>query len=89
MQQLEFTKRFRKEVKKWERSGQSMEPFYEFVAAVKATWPPPAQYEAHLLTGDLEGIWDIHLRQNWVILLRFDAGVVRFLRMGTHADLGL
>ena len=52
-------------------------------------WPPAVQYEAHLLSGDLEGVWDIHLRQNWIVLVKFHEGTVWALRMGTHAELGL
>lgn len=66
-----------------------MSPFDAFVRMTMHTWPPPAQYEPHLLLGTLEGVWDIHLRQNWVLLLRFHTGTVHFLRMGTHAELGL
>lgn len=66
-----------------------MEPFDEFVRTVRLTWPPPAKYEAHLLTGPHEGVWDIHLRQNMVLLLQFRAGTIHFHRMGTHAELGL
>lgn len=84
-----FSKGFRKTVRRWKKSGRDMRPLEEFIDVVRTTWPPPAKYEAHLLAGSLEGIWDIHLRQNWVLLLRFDAGVVYFLRMGTHAELGL
>ncbi len=66
-----------------------MAPFDEFVATAASTWPPPAKFEAHLLIGPFEGVWDVHLRQNWVLLLRFHVGTVTFLRMGTHAELGL
>ncbi len=63
--------------------------FDEFVLSVTGAWPPPAKFEAHLLQGKLEGKWDVHLRQNWVLLLEFDAGTLRFVRMGTHSELGL
>lgn len=67
----------------------NMEPFDEFVRTVRHTWPPPGKFEAHLLSGHFEGIWDIHLRQNWILLLRYHEGTVFFLRMGTHAELGV
>lgn len=89
MQTIEFTKGFRKAVRKWRKSGKGMEPLEEFVDVVRTTWPPPVKYEAHTLGGSLEGVWDIHLRQNWVLLLSFNKGTIRFLRMGTHAELGL
>lgn len=78
-----------KDMKRWRKSGQSMEPFDEFVLTVREMWPPPRKFEAHMLTGNYEGLWDIHLRQNWVIILQYENGVLYFVRMGTHADLGL
>jgi mRNA interferase YafQ len=89
MPQLEFPRSFLKDMKKWKKSGQSMEKFDAFVRIVAQTWPPPAQYDPHLLQGPFAGVWDVHLRQNWVLLLRYEHGTVRFLRMGTHAELGL
>ncbi len=66
-----------------------MKPFDEFVLTVQNIWPPPFKYEAHMLGGKFEGLWDIHLRQNWIVLLQFEDGILYFVRMGTHADLGL
>lgn len=86
MPQLEFSRQFVKDTQKWRKSGVSMVPFDEFVHLISGTWPLPARYEAHLLTGSMEGIWDVHIRRNWVVLLRFHRGTVRFLRMGTPAS---
>jgi mRNA interferase YafQ len=87
--QINFPRKFLKDVRKWRKSGQNMALFDEFIILVTHTWPPPAHYEPHFLQGPFKGVWDVHLRQNWVPLLRFEAGTVRFLEMGTHADLGL
>ncbi len=89
MQKIDFSRQFLKDRKKWSRSGVSMQPLEAFICTIQYTWPPPAQYEPHLLAGPMDGIWDIHLRQNWIVLLRFDAGIVLLLRMGTHGELGL
>ncbi|OGJ63574.1 hypothetical protein A3H90_02850 [Candidatus Peribacteria bacterium RIFCSPLOWO2_02_FULL_55_36] len=90
MPPLEITHRFLKDVKRWKRSGRGLEPLEELFCRIeKGMWPPAVQYEAHLLSGDLEGVWDIHLRQNWIVLVKFHEGTVWALRMGTHAELGL
>lgn len=89
MPQLNFSRQFLKDVRKWRKSGQSMALFDTFVMVIMRTWPPPANYQPHLLHGPFAGVWDIHLRQNLVVLLRFQTGTVYFLRMGTHAELGL
>lgn len=90
MPQYELTKNFLKDLKKWKRSGVNLEPLEDLLRLIRAgMWPPVAKYESHMLTGEFEGLWDIHLRQNWVVLAKFDQGTVYVLRMGTHADLGL
>lgn len=90
MPRLELTHRFLKDVKRWKRSGKDLESLEELLRRIeRGMWPPAVQYEAHLLNGDLEGVWDIHLRQNWIVLVAFHEGTVVVLRMGTHAELGL
>ena len=89
MPQLKFLPGFLKDMKRWKKSGRSMDPFDEFVLIVQKIWPPPPKYEPHMLAGTFKGLWDIHLRQNWVLLLQFENGILYFVRMGTHADLGL
>ena len=90
MPQYELTNNFLKDLKKWKRSGKNLEPLEDLLRSIEGgMWPPLAKYEAHLLTGYLDGIWDIHIRQNWVVLAKFDKETVYLLRMGTHADLGL
>jgi len=89
MPQVEFSRSYLKDLRKWRKSGRSLEPLDEFIRTIRSTWPPPARYEPHLLAGSLDGLWDIHLRQNWILLLRFHAGTVRFLRLGTHSDIGI
>ena len=90
MPKIEHTRQFLKDVRKWKRSGKGLEPLEELLRVIQqGTWPLPAQYEAHMLTGMMEGIWDIHLRKNWIVLAEFHEGTVITLRMGTHAELGL
>ncbi|HLD71032.1 MAG TPA: type II toxin-antitoxin system mRNA interferase toxin, RelE/StbE family [Candidatus Peribacteraceae bacterium] len=90
MPQYDLTNHFLKDLKKWKRSGKGIEPLEDLLRMIQeGMWPPIAKYEAHMLTGNLEGMWDIHIRQNWVVLAKFENGIVYILRMGTHADLGL
>ena|SRR3989338_4257128 len=89
MPNIEYTKRFWKDVQRWERSGKGIDPLHEFLRMAQDEWPLPAKYEAHLLAGPMEGIWDIHIRQNWIVLMEYHAGTITLLRMGTHAELGL
>ncbi len=65
-----------------------MEPFAVFLRDCQH-WPLPVKYEAHMLIGDQQGIWDIHIRQNWIVLLKKEKDTITLLRTGTHAMLGI
>ena len=77
-----------KDVRKWKRAGWDLSLFEQFIADC-AAWPLPKKYEAHELLGEKKGIWDIHLRQNWLIFLKKEGETITLLRTGTHALLGL
>lgn len=53
-----------------EENGRSRAQFDAFVTVIIRTWPPPAHYGPHLLQRSFAGVWDIHPRQNGVLLLR-------------------
>lgn len=87
---INFHKNFKRDVKKLRLAGWDMEPLEEFLdALMKDEWPLPKRYEAHPLHGDLEGTWDIHLRQNWLVFFRKENDAILLLRTGTHAHLGI
>lgn len=61
-----------------------------FLQELRRSPPYPEQYDIHPLQGNLEGVWDAHLAQNWVVFFRpVQAGVIEVLRTGTHAYLGI
>jgi addiction module RelE/StbE family toxin len=67
-----------------------MDLFENFLKVVlEDTWPLPRHYRAHLLQGNLKGVWDVHLRHNWVIFFQKKETVITLLRTGTHAYLGI
>jgi mRNA interferase YafQ len=53
--------------------------------------PLPARYRDHALTGDRRGQRDVHVKPDWVLVYRADAGrgLLRLERTGSHSDLGL
>lgn len=78
-----------KDLIRWKRAGWDMEPFKQFLRDCADSWPLPSKYEAHPLHGDLEGVWDIHIRRNWLVLLKKEGNTITLLRTGTHAMLGI
>ena len=66
-----------------------METLEQFITDAETFWPLPEKYEMRPLKGALKGIWDAHIRENWVVLFSKDKDTIILLRTGTHAYLGL
>jgi addiction module RelE/StbE family toxin len=66
-----------------------MHPFDLFIEELQSHWPLPAKYETHPMLGDQNGVWDIHIRQHWIVLLKKEGNAITLLRTGTHAMLGI
>lgn len=77
-----------KDVRRCKKAGWDMTLFERFMNDCER-WPLPQKYEAHELLGEKKGIWDIHLRQNWLVFLKKEGDTITLLRTGTHASLGL
>lgn len=66
-----------------------MESFKAFLDDCGGSWPLSRKYELHMLHGEKESIWDIHIRQNWLVLVKRNGDTITLLRTGTHAYLGI
>lgn len=88
--ELDYHRHFLKDAKRLKQSGYKMQKLEEFFLDFQKGPPFPHHYHVHPLTGDMSGIWDAHLSENWVILFRYRGkGTIELIRTGTHASLGL
>lgn len=85
------TARFRKSVKKMLKRGKDREKLRKVVEMLAMGEVLPAQYRDHALTGDLIGLRDCHIENDWVLLyeIRGDLLILTLADTGTHSDLGL
>jgi len=85
------TARFRKSVKKMLKRGKDREKLRKVVEMLAMGETLPAQYRDHALTGDLIGLRDCHIENDWVLLyeIRGDLLILTLADTGTHSDLGL
>ncbi|MDD5056144.1 MAG: type II toxin-antitoxin system YafQ family toxin [Candidatus Peribacteraceae bacterium] len=85
---IRYHRRFRHDVKKLQKSGMNMDPLRDFISACER-WPLLSSYQTHQLSGDKVGMWDAHIRHNWVVLFEKHPDHILLLRTGTHAALGI
>ena len=84
------TTRFRKSLKKMLARGKDGAKLEAVVAKLATGEPLPAQNMDHALSGDLAGLRDCHIENNWVLLYFYhDSGelVLTLTDTGTHSDL--
>ncbi len=50
--------------------------------------PLPAKYNLHKLKGNLQGVWDIHLKYDLVLLFKLDEDdkCIYLLNIGSHSE---
>ena len=83
------TKKFRKELKKMLKRGADVSKLETVVNILASGEPLPPQYRDHALTGNLTGLRDCHIENDWLLLytIQDDVLVLTLTRTGFHADL--
>jgi len=82
-------KRFRKNLKKMLRRGKDINKLETVVSILARGEQLPAKYKDHALSGDLEGLRDCHIENDWLLLYYIEDNVLvlTLTDTGTHSDL--
>ena len=88
MLKLEYTNKFKKDVKLLQKRGYKMEEMKEIInKLVNEEIPLPAKNCDHKLSGNLSKYRECHIAPDWLLLYYYLEGVVVFASTGTHSDL--
>ncbi len=83
-------KRFRKSLKKMIRRGKDVNKLHEVVSRLANGETLDPKYKDNALSGDLEGLRDCHIEDDWVLLYFYTTTgelVLTLSDTGTHSDL--
>ena len=82
-------KRFRKNLTKMLRRGKDINKLETVVSILARGEQLPAKYKDHALSGDLEGLRDCHIENDWLLLYYIEDNVLvlTLTDTGTHSDL--
>ena len=83
----DFTTQFRKDLRRVEKQGKDPAKVRAVLEDLIQERPLAPARRDHALKGDWKGCRDCHVEPDWVLIDMVDAGRVRFLRTGSHADL--
>ncbi len=84
---LDFTNRFKKDVKLCLKRNYNIVLLEEVLLELREKGTVPIKNKPHLLSGDLEGIWECHIKPDWLLLWYIDETTIVLVRTGTHSDL--
>jgi mRNA interferase YafQ len=89
MYHVEYTNRFKKDLKRCVKRGLDIRKIYEAVKILEANGELPSQYKSHKLSGNRDNQWECHIQPDWLMLWEQheEEMILLFLQTGTHSDL--
>ena len=89
MYSIDYTKRFKKDLKRCQKRGLDMQLILDAIALLKTTGTLPMSYRPHKLSGNRDGQWECHIEPDWLMIWEQNDMelTLLFLQTGTHSDL--
>lgn len=89
MYTVETTKQFDKSFKRCLKKDLDPELLWEVIELLQKDGTLPAQYRPHKLSGRFSGLWECHIKGDWLLIWqRNDTELILIMTdTGTHADL--
>lgn len=89
MYSLEYTNRFKKDLKRCQKRGKNMALIFDTIKLLADSGTLPPQYNPHKLVGKYEGKWECHIEPDWLLVWEQFDNQLRLLmtNTGTHSDI--
>ena len=89
MYKISFTNKFKKDYKLCVKRGYDIHKLEEVITILQKTGKLPAKYRPHVLKGYYAGLWECHIKPDWLLVwLQDDKELTLLLtNTGTHSDL--
>lgn len=89
MYSIDYTKRFKKDLKRCQKRGLDIQLIVDAIALLRTTGTLPVKYHPHKLSGNKDSQWECHIQSDWLMTWEQDDMelTLLFLQTGTHSDL--
>ncbi len=89
MYSINYTNRFKKDLRRCQRRGLNIQLIMDAVSILERDGVLPEKYKAHKLKGNRQDQWECHIEPNWLMVWEQDDEqlTLLFLETGTHSDL--
>lgn len=89
MYSIQTTNRFNKDIKKCKKRGYDLNALKEVMVLLEQSGTLPKQFKPHKLKGKYLGLWECHVKPDWLLVWKQDDEelTLLFMHTGTHSDL--
>ena len=89
MYSIEYTNRFKKDLKRCVKRGLDINKILTAVKILEQNGSLPTIYKPHKLSGGKDGKWECHISPDWLMVWEQDDTLLTllFMQTGTHSDL--
>ena len=84
---LDYTNRFKKDVKICLKRNYNITLLESVLLELREKGGLPLKYKPHILSGNKDGLWECHIKPDWLMTWYFDNTTIVLVRTGTHSDL--
>jgi len=83
------TNTFEKNAVKCAKRGLSLDLLQKAVEQLEKDGKLPPEYKPHILSGNLKGYWEAHIKPNWLLiwLINSTEKTITLIDTGSHSDL--
>jgi mRNA interferase YafQ len=87
MRRLDTTNKFEKDLSRLKRRGKNLDKLEVIVRKLRLDEVLDARCRPHILSGDWDGFWELHIESDWLLIYEIDDDMIYLVRTGTHSDL--
>ena len=89
MYKVEYTNTFKKDLKRCVKRGLDINLIQNVINTLVNEGKLPPEYHPHVLSGNYAGIWECHIKGDWLMTWIQNDKELRLLMLntGTHSDL--
>ena len=89
MYQISFSNKFKKDYKLCKKRGYDISKLEEVIILLQKNGKLPSKYKPHVLKGNYLGLWECHIKPDWLLIWLQDDNELTLLltNTGTHSDL--
>jgi mRNA interferase YafQ len=89
MYKIDYTNRFKKDVKLCAKRGYDLTLLEKAIDILSQTGTLPNTYRPHKLSGTYKGFWECHIKGDWLLIWKQNDTelYLLFTGTGTHSDL--